>query len=136
MELHLLVSALLPGLGRFAVGTDPVSNFPSLSTGPGSSGVPVPPPSHLRLLTPVHSHLQPLMPGNSHPQPHTPEHSLPGRWGRGGAFVTLRTPGWNILILHFLKVFDLIAVFKKINVKFSYLNHNFMILDSVFVRFL
>ena len=111
MELHLLVSALLPGLGRFAVGTDPVSNVPSLSTGPGSSGVPVPPPSHLRLLTPVHSHLQPLMPGNSHPQPHTPAHSLPGRWGRGGAFVSLRTPGWNILILHFLKVFDLIAVF-------------------------
>ena len=135
------------GLGRFTVGTDPVSNFPSLRTSPGSSGVPVPPPSHLWLLMPVHSHLhpltpgnlhlQPLTPGNSHLQPLTPEHSLQGQWGWGGAFFSLRTPGWNILILHFLKVFDLIAVFlKKINVKFSYPNDNFMTVDSVFVRFL
>ena len=108
----------------------------------------MPPPSHLWPLMPVHSHmqpltpgnshLQPLMPGNSHLQPLTPAHSLQGWWGRGGAFVSLRTPGWNILILHFLKVFDLIAVLKKkkINVKFSYPNHNFMTVDSVFVRFL
>ena len=93
VELHLHVSALLPGPGRFAVGTDPVSNFPSFRTGPGSSGVPVPPPSPL----------WPLTPGNSHLQPLTPAHSLQGRWGRGGAFVSLRTPGWNILVLHSLK---------------------------------
>ena len=94
IELHLLVSALLPGLGRFAVGTDPVSNFPSLRTGPGSSGVPVPTTSHLWPLMPVHSHLQPLTPGNSHLQPimpgnsHlqtlTPVHSLQVLWGRRG----------------------------------------------------
>ena len=60
VELHLLVSALLPGLGRFLVWTDPVSKFPSLRTGPGSSSIPVPPPSHLWPLTPAHSHLQPL----------------------------------------------------------------------------
>ena len=114
------MSALLPGLGHFAVGTDPVSNFPSLRTGPGSSVVCVPAPLHLWLLMPVHSHLQPLTPGNSHLQPLTPgnshlqpltpEHSLQGQWAWGGAFFSLRTPGWNILILHFLKVFDLIAV--------------------------
>ena len=130
------MSAMLPGLGLFEVGTDPVSNFPSLRTGPGSSGVPVPLPSHLWLLTPVHSHLQPLTPGNSHLQPLTPAHSLQGLWGRGGAFVSLRTPGWNILILHFLKVFDLIAVLKKKKLKFSYPTHNFMTVDSVFVRYL
>ena len=101
------MSALIPGLLRFAVWTEPVSNFPSLRTGPGSSGVCVPPPSHL----------QPLMPGNSHLQPLTPAHSLQGWWGRGGAFVSLRTPGWNMLILYFLKVFDLIAVFFLIHVK-------------------
>ena len=111
VELHLLVSALLPGLGRFAVWTEAVSNFPSLRTGPGSSGVPVPLPSHLWLLMPVHSHLQPLTRGNSHLQPLTPAHSLQGQWGRGGSFISLRTPGWNILNLHFLKVFTLIAVF-------------------------
>ena len=105
------MSALLAGLGRFTVGTDPVSNFPSLRTGSGSSGVRVPPPSHLWLLTPVHLHLQPLTPGNSHLQPLTPEHLLQGHWGWEEAFVSLRTPGWNILILHFFKVFDLIAVF-------------------------
>ena len=114
------MSALLPGLGRFEVGTDPVSNFPSLKTGPGSSGVRVPPRSHLWPLTPLHSHLQPLTLGNSHLQPLTlgnshlqpltPAHSLQGWWGRLWAFVSLRTPGWNILILHFLKVFDLTAV--------------------------
>ena len=111
VEMHLLVSALLPGLGRFAVGTDPVSNVPSLRTGPGSSGVPVPPPSYLQPLTPGNSHLHRLTPGNSHLRPLTPAHSLQGWWGRGGAFVSLRTPGWNILIIHFLKVFDLISVF-------------------------
>ena len=115
VELHLLVSALLPGLGHFAVGTYPVSNFPSLRTGPGSSGVPVPPPSYLWLLMPVHSNLQPLKPGNSHLQPLTPAHLLHGWWGRGEVFASLRTPGWNILILHFLKVFDLISVFFKKN---------------------
>ena len=131
------MSALLPGLGRFAVGTDPVSNFPSLRTGPGRSGVPLPPPSQMWPLTPMHFHLWPLTPGNSHLQPLTPAHSLQGRWGRGGAFVSLRTTGWNILILHFLKVSDLISdLKKKINVKFSYPNHNFMTVDSVFVRFL
>ena len=104
----------------------------------GAQGIPVPPPSHLWPLTPVHSHLQPLMPGNSHLHPLIPAHSLQGQWGRGGAFVSLRTHGWNILILHFLKVFDLISVFFffLINVKFSYPNHNFMTIDSVFVRFL
>ena len=129
------MSALLPGLGRFTVGTNQVSNFPSLRTGIGSSGIRVPPPSHLWPLTPGNSHLQPLTAGNSHLQPLTPAHSLQGRWGQGGAFVSLRTSGWNILILHFLKVFDLISVFlKKINVKFSYTNHNLMTVDSVFVR--
>ena len=54
VELHLLVSALLPGPGRLAVGTYPVSTFPSLSKGPGSSGVSMPLPSHLPLLKPVH----------------------------------------------------------------------------------
>ena len=109
------MSALLPGLGRFAVWTEAVSNFPSLRTGPGSSGVPVPPPSHLRPLMPGNSHLQPLTRGNSHLQPLTRVHSFQGQWGRGGAFFSLRTPGWNILILHFLKVFELIAVFFKKN---------------------
>ena len=84
VELHLLVSVLLPGLGYFSVGTDPVSSFPSLRTGPGSSGVPVPTPSHLWPLMPVHSHLQPLTPGNSHLQLLTPAHSLQGRWGWEG----------------------------------------------------
>ena len=55
VELHLLLSALLPGPGRLAVGTDPVSTFPFLSKGPGSSGVSMPPPSHLPPLTPAHS---------------------------------------------------------------------------------
>ena len=55
IELHLLLSALLPGPGHLALGTDPGSIFPSLSKGPGSSGVFRPPPSHLPRLTPVHS---------------------------------------------------------------------------------
>ena len=55
VELHLLRSALLPGLGRLALGTDPVPTFPSLSKGPGSSGVSTPLPWHLSLLTPAHS---------------------------------------------------------------------------------
>ena len=55
IELHLLLSVLLPGPGRLALGTDPGSTFPSLSKGPGSSGVSTPPPSHLPLLTPAHS---------------------------------------------------------------------------------
>ena len=54
VELHLLVSALLPGPGHLALGTDPVSTFPSLSKGPGSSGVSTPLPSHLALIMPVH----------------------------------------------------------------------------------
>ena len=54
VELHLLVSVLLPGPGHLAVGTDPASTFPSLSKGPGSSGVSMPPPLHLPLLKPVH----------------------------------------------------------------------------------
>ena len=44
IELHLLLSALLPGLGRLALGTEPGSTFLSLSKGPGSSGVSTPPP--------------------------------------------------------------------------------------------
>ena len=107
VELHLLVSALLPGLGRFLVWTDPVSKFPSLRTGPGSSSIPVPLPSHLWPLTPAHSHLQPLRCRTLTCA------SLQGQWGWGGAFVSLRTPGWNILILHFLKVFDLILLKKN-----------------------
>ena len=55
IELHLLLSVLLPGPGRLALGTDPGSTFPSLSKGPGSSGVSTPPPSHLPPLMPVHS---------------------------------------------------------------------------------
>ena len=55
IELHLLLSALLPGLGRLALGTDPGSTFPSLSKGPGSSGVSMPPTSHLPPLNPAHS---------------------------------------------------------------------------------
>ena len=55
IELHLLLSALLPGLGHLALGTDPGSTFPSLSKGPGSSGVSTPLPSHLPLLRPAHS---------------------------------------------------------------------------------
>ena len=55
IELHLHLSALLPGPGHLALGTDPGSTFPSLSKGPGSSGVSMPPPSHMPLLTPVHS---------------------------------------------------------------------------------
>ena len=47
IELHLLLSVLLPGPGRLALGTDPGSTFPSLSKGPGSSAVSTPPPSHL-----------------------------------------------------------------------------------------
>ena len=54
VELYLLLSALLPGPGCLAVGTDPASTFPSLSKGPGSSGVSTPPSSHLSLVTPVH----------------------------------------------------------------------------------
>ena len=61
----------------------------------------------------------------------------PGPVGVGMGVCSLRTPVWNIVILHFVKVFDLISVFfLKINVKFSYPNHNFMTVDSVFVRFL
>ena len=55
IELHLLMSALLPGPGRLTLGTDPGSTFPSLSKGPGSSAGSTPPPSHLPLLTPAHS---------------------------------------------------------------------------------
>ena len=55
IEVHLLLSALLLVPGRLALGTDPGSTFPSLSKGPGSSGVSTPPPSHLPLLKPVHS---------------------------------------------------------------------------------
>ena len=53
IELHL--SALLPVLGRLSLGTDPGSTFPSLSKGPGSSGVSTPPPSHLPPLMPAYS---------------------------------------------------------------------------------
>ena len=55
IELHLVLYALLPGPRRLALGTDPGSTFPSLSKGPGSSGVSMPPPSHLPLLMTVHS---------------------------------------------------------------------------------
>ena len=55
IELHLLLSVLLPGPGHLALGTDPESTFHSLSKGPGSSGVSMPPPLHLPLLTPVPS---------------------------------------------------------------------------------
>ena len=55
IELQLLLSALLPGQGHLALGSDPGSTFPSLSMGPGSSVVSMPPPSHLPSLTPVHS---------------------------------------------------------------------------------
>ena len=55
IELHLLLSALLPGPGRLALGTDPGSTFPSRSKGPGSSGVSMPPPSKMPPLTPLHS---------------------------------------------------------------------------------
>ena len=55
IELHLLLSALLPGPGHLALGTDPGSTFPSLSNGPVNSGVSTPPPSHLPLLTPAYS---------------------------------------------------------------------------------
>ena len=55
IELHLLLFALLPGPGHLALGTDPGSAFPSLSKGPGSSGVSMPPALHLPLLTPAHS---------------------------------------------------------------------------------
>ena len=55
IELHLLLSVLLPGPGHLALGTDPGSTFPSLSKGPGSSGFSTPPPLHLPPLTPVHS---------------------------------------------------------------------------------
>ena len=55
IKLHLLLSVLLPGPGHLALGTDPGSTFPSLNKGPGSSGVSMPPPSHLPPLMPVHS---------------------------------------------------------------------------------
>ena len=55
IELHLLLSALLPGLGHLALGTDPGSTFPSLSKGPGSAAVSTPPLSRLPPLTPAHS---------------------------------------------------------------------------------
>ena len=55
IELHLLLSALLPVPGLLALGTDKSSTFPSLSKGLGSSGVFMPPPSHLPPLTPTHS---------------------------------------------------------------------------------
>ena len=55
IELHLLLSVLLPGPGRLALGTDPGSTFPFLSKGPGSSGVSTPAPLHLPPLKPAHS---------------------------------------------------------------------------------
>ena len=55
IELHLLLSALLPGPGSLALGTDPGSTFPSLSKGPGSSGFSMPAPSHVPPLMPAHS---------------------------------------------------------------------------------
>ena len=74
IELHLLGSALLPGLGHLALGTNPASTFPSLSKGPGSSGVSTPPPSHLSPLMPVHSLEMELdLATTFHPQ-----HSWPG----------------------------------------------------------
>ena len=69
VELHLLISALLPGPGCFTVGTDLVFKFPSLRTGPGSSSLPMPLPSHLWPLTRAHWHLQLLTPAHSHLQP-------------------------------------------------------------------
>ena len=69
VELHLLVSALLPGPGRLPLETDPASTFPSLSKGPGSSGVSMPLPSHLPLLTPVHLlEMETELPATFHPQ--------------------------------------------------------------------
>ena len=55
IELHLLLSVLLLGPEHLALGTDPGSTFLSLSKGPESSGVSMPPPLHLPPLTPVHS---------------------------------------------------------------------------------
>ena len=55
IELHLLLSVLLPGLEHLALGTDPGFTFLSLSKGPGSSGVSTPPPLHLPPFTPVQS---------------------------------------------------------------------------------
>ena len=55
IELHLLLSALLPHPGHLALGTDPGSAFASLSKGPGRSGVSMPPPTHLPPLKPAHS---------------------------------------------------------------------------------
>ena len=60
VELHLLVSALLPDRGRFAVGTYPVSNFPSLRPSSGCSGVPA------SALTPVAAHACALAPAAAH----------------------------------------------------------------------
>ena len=70
IELHLLLSALLPGSGRLALGTDPGSNFPSLSKGPGNSGVSMPPPSRLPLLTHAHSLEMELDLANTFHSPH------------------------------------------------------------------
>ena len=67
-------------------------------------------------LSPVAAHACALAPAATHTWELAPAaaHSCalaPGPVGVGGAFVSLRTPGWNILILYFLKVFDLISVF-------------------------
>ena len=56
VELHLLVSALLPRRERHSVGTDSISNFPFLRTRVCRSPIiPAAQPSHLPPLTPAHS---------------------------------------------------------------------------------
>ena len=105
IELHLLLSALLPGPGHLALATDPGFTFPSLSKGPGSSGVSMPPPSPLPLLTPAHSLEMELdLETTFHPQ---------DPW-----------PGYYCIFLIYCNSFTWDKFFFQMNSKVSYLNHN------------
>ena len=73
IELHLLLSALLPGPGHLALGTDPGSTFPSLSKFPGSSG------GHASTLAPASAHTCTLSGDRVGPCNHLPP-SAPVTW--------------------------------------------------------
>lgn len=91
VELHLPVSAPLPGPGRPAAGTDSVSSFPSVRTGPRRSGFPAPRPRTCRRAR------------------------LRTRWGWGGEG---RRSASGLLpripLLYISLEFDLIAIKKKV----------------------
>ena len=106
-----------PWSGRPAVGTDSVSQLPFPQDGSSRAQ------TSLRL----------------HPRTCRRSRLRTRSWAGGGAEGRLSASGLlaRISLFYISLVFDLISFKKKkINVKFSYPNHNFMTTDSVFVRFL